>query len=108
MNDEYGLERETAIIESALRTHPLAPAPPALAPGVVARLRALPASARPRFRLSPFDYAISLFTTGMAGLGFVVWQSVPPYVMVQVQAQWLQFLQRLFYYAPYLQTLGRG
>jgi hypothetical protein len=108
MNDEYQFERDMTAIDDALRTHPLDPAPPTLAPGVLARLRALPASVRPRFRLSPFDYAISLFTTGMAGVGFLLWQSMPPQVMAQIQVHWLLFLQRLFQVAPFLQTIGRG
>ncbi|HKZ69710.1 MAG TPA: hypothetical protein VI547_08890 [Anaerolineales bacterium] len=108
MNDDFEFERETVVINDALRTHPLDPAPPTLATGVMARLRALPANIRPRFRLSPFDYAISLFTTGMAGVSFVLWQSMPPQVMAQMHIEWLLFLQRLFQYAPFLQTIGRG
>jgi len=76
-----------AMIEDALRTYPLAPAPAHLFPAIMARVHAL--SARPRFHLTWLDYAISLFAAGMAGLIFLLWWSIPSRLMLNIQVELL-------------------
>ena len=59
-----------AAVDDALRSFPLQPAPPGLAPGVMAALR-LPEQARasrPVFRLSWIDFALSGFAALMLAL----------------------------------------
>jgi hypothetical protein len=59
-----------AAVDEALRSFPLQPAPPGLAPAVMSALR-LPehaALARPVFRLSWIDFALSGFTALMLAL----------------------------------------
>ena len=101
MSDQNELrDADSATVAEALRTYPLAPPPPTLLPGVVARLRTLPAGIRPKFRLGWFEWAISLFTTGLAGVGFVLWQSVPPHLVARLQIEWMLFLHQ---FAPLIQ-----
>jgi hypothetical protein len=92
-------------IAEAARSYPSAETPVNFSAGVMARLQALPANVRPRFRLSWFDWAISLFTTGMAGIGFLVWQSLPPQVVAQLQMTGILFVQRIAPYLPHLPGL---
>ena len=67
MNNQQDTNHIThAIIDEALKTYPLAEPPDTLLPAVMTRIQAV--SSAPRFRLSWFDYAISLFGAGMAGL----------------------------------------
>ena len=61
-----------AIVGDALQSYPLDKAPPTLLPAVMARIQVAPVV--PRFRLTWFDYAISLFGAAMAGLVFVLWR----------------------------------
>jgi hypothetical protein len=81
------------IIEDALYTYPLSPAPPTLAPGVMARVRAL--APLPRFRLSWVDGLVSLFIAGMIGLMVLLWQLLPPQLALQTRLQFLYLLQRV-------------
>jgi hypothetical protein len=61
--------RAEALVEDALRTYPLAEAPPALAGRVMAALPARRAPARAgRFALPWIDLALSGFAAGMAAL----------------------------------------
>ena len=62
-------------IEDALRTFPLAEAPPALDEAVMRRVRAL--APAPRFRLAWLDYALALFAAGLAGLAALLWLALP-------------------------------
>jgi len=94
-------------VTDALRTYPLADAPPALEAGIFARLRALPAGVRPKFRLHWYDYAVSAFTTGMAGLGIVLWQSVPPQMLARLQVEGLLWFHRLIQMVPGLALFGQ-
>ena len=98
---EDAVTMSQAVVD-ALRTYPVEPAPPTLAPGVYTRLRSLPAGIRPRFRLSWFDWVMGLFTTGMAGVGFVVWQTLPPQAVAQLQVIWMIWLQHLSQLVPHL------
>jgi hypothetical protein len=65
-----------AVVDEALRTYPLTPAPLTLAPAVMARVRVMPPTQR--FQLKWIDYALSFFAAGMVGLGLTLWQSVSP------------------------------
>jgi hypothetical protein len=67
---------ELAAIDEALRTYPLVPAPPTLAPAVLARVQAQ--TLAPRFRLGWIDYALGLFGTSMAGLVLLFGQVLLP------------------------------
>lgn len=72
-------------IEAALRTAPLAPAPPLLYATVMQRVRrTVP---RPVFRLYWLDLALSLFAPLMAA---AVWLAVR-----SIQSQWLKYLALL-------------
>jgi hypothetical protein len=82
-----------ALVDDALRTEPLSPPPPTLAPAVLARIRALRPAPLPRFRLAWIDYAVSLFATGMVALAFLLWQSITPQMMMQVKLQILLWQQ---------------
>ena len=82
-----------ALVDDALRTQALSPPPPTLAPAVLARIRALRSAPRPRFRLTWIDYAMSLFTTGMVALAFVLWKSATPQMMMQAKLQILLWQQ---------------
>ena len=65
---------EDIIIVDAMRTYPLEAAPPGLLPAVMRAVEANPRAVyKPEpFRLSWFDYAISLFAAGMISLIFAV------------------------------------
>ena len=82
-----------ALVDDALRTEPLSPPPPTLAPAVLARIRALRPAPLPRFRLAWIDYAVSLFATGMVALAFLLWQSITPQMMMQAKLQILLWQQ---------------
>jgi hypothetical protein len=63
-------DERSAVVDDALRSFPLRPAPPELAPGIMAALR-LPEQARgarPVFRLSWIDFALSGFAALMLAL----------------------------------------
>ena len=72
-----------AVVDEALRTYPLVPTPPTLAPAIMARVHAM--SLAPRFRLKWIDYALSFFAAGMVGLGLSLWQSVSPQLATDAQ-----------------------
>ena len=80
-------------VEDSLQSYPLAPPPPTLAPGVMARVRAL--APLPRFRLSWVDGLVSLFIAGMTGLIVLLWQLLPPQLALQTRLQFLYLLQRV-------------
>ena len=82
-----------ALVDDALRTGPLSPPPPTLAPAVLARVRALRPAPLPRFRLAWIDYAVSLFATGMVALAFLLWKSITPQMMMQAKLQILLWQQ---------------
>jgi len=85
---EDALQRE---VDDALRTIPLAPAPPTLSPRVMARIRAL--TPAPRFRLAWIDYVVGLFIAGMTGLLLLLWQSIPPLEAARAQLQFSLWLR---------------
>lgn len=82
-----------ALVDDALRTEPLSPPPPTLAPAVLALIRALRPAPLPRFRLAWIDYAVSLFATGMVALAFLLWQSITPQMMMRAKLQILLWQQ---------------
>ncbi|HEY4689506.1 MAG TPA: hypothetical protein VIK33_09355 [Anaerolineae bacterium] len=94
-----------AAVDDALRAYPLAPAPPNLLPAVMARVRVQ--SPVPRFRLAWIDYAVSLFAAIMAGLAILLWQSIPPQVIVQAQVE-LALLLQLYGTPVWVVTLAAG
>src|SRR5438045_4123140 len=63
-------QRAMATVDDALRSFPLQPAPPGLAPAVLAELRSpgYAPAARPVFRLSWMDFALSGFAALMLAL----------------------------------------
>jgi hypothetical protein len=82
-------------LDEVFSNYPMEATPPNFSAGVMGRLSALPSNVRPRFRLSWFDWAISLFTTGMAGMGYLIWQTLPPQVVAQLQVTWLIWFQHV-------------
>ena len=87
--------QESALLDDALRTYPLADTPPDFASRVMRRVRA--ESPAPRFRVTWRDYLISLLIPG-TGLGLLLaWSSLPPqtaaYIQTRVVLLW-QFAQR--------------
>lgn len=107
MDDELS-EREQrayAIIDEALRTYPMQPAPADLMGTVMARLEVR----RParRFRLAWIDYAVSLFAAGMAGLAWLLWPllPLPPDWPARVQFRMLVWQQHLRYGGPLYETI---
>jgi hypothetical protein len=62
-------------VEHALRTYPPAPAPPTLAPAVLARIRAERPAAR--FSIGWLDIAMSVFGAAMVFVCGLLWMSIP-------------------------------
>jgi len=87
------MDQETLrVVDDALRTYPLAPAPPTLVPQVRARLHML--APAPRFRLYWLDYALSLFAAGMVALVSWVWQAITPLMAQELRIEVLLWTQR--------------
>jgi hypothetical protein len=90
-----------ASLNEAFSSYPFQATPVDFSTGVMSRLKTLPSNVRPRFRLSWFDWAFSLFTTGMAGMGYILWQTLPPQVVAQLQVTWLIWLQHVSVILPH-------
>jgi hypothetical protein len=88
-----------AAVDDALYTYPIEAAPPGILHSVMRRVEVMPAASR--FRLPWLDFALSLFFTGMAGLGFILWQtiSLPPYLVPWLRTRLLYIWQH-FRYGP--------
>lgn len=108
MNAPNNNRTDSSPITDALQTYPLQRAPISLLPSVMKRLKALPEPIRPRFRIGWLEYAIGLFTTGMAGFSYLLWQSLPPQVLARLQVEWLIMLQRLAQVFSNLPPLSGG
>ena len=80
-----------ALVDDALETYPLAEPPDTLLPAVMTRIESL--SSAPRFQLTWFDYAISLFGAGMVGLIFLLWWQFSLPSVGQLQTQILTIIQ---------------
>ena len=93
-----------AAIDDALKTYRLAEPPDTLMPAVITRIQAI--SSAPRFRLTWFDYAVSLFGAGMAGLVFLLWQQFSWPTFVRFQAQILTGIQHPSLYYLWIPLLG--
>jgi len=74
------------LIEDALRTYPLADAPPNFSKRVMRQVNTTNAS--PRFRLTWMDYALGLFLTLLPAVGFVAWASLPRLTFLRLEFQW--------------------
>ena len=104
MTEKTNLPNPPTVEESlnkVFSSYPLQATPPNFSAGVMTRLRALPGNVRPRFRLGWFDWALSLFTTGMAGMGYIIWQTLPPQVVAQLQVTWFVWLQHVSVMLPH-------
>lgn len=93
-----------AVIDDALETYPLAEPPDTLLPAVMTRIESL--SSTPHFRLTWFDYAISLFGAGMVGLLFLLWRQFSFLSFGQWQAQILTIIQHTGLYYLWIALLG--
>ena len=85
------------IVDDALKTYPIVDAPDTLLPAVITRIQAAPAA--PHFRLTWFDFAISLFGAGMVGGLLLLWQlsGLPSWAQLQAEILlWLQQPEPLF------------
>lgn len=77
-----------AVVDDALRSFPLQPAPAGLAPALMAELRAADGAmpARPVFRLSWMDFALSGFVPLMLALVMLLSGWVSPETAARLQA----------------------
>ncbi|MBI5290957.1 MAG: hypothetical protein HY872_03660 [Chloroflexi bacterium] len=77
-------------VEHALRTYPPAPAPPTLAPGVLARIRAERPAAR--FSIGWLDITMSVFGAAMVFVCGLLWVSIPAQWSAQaaLEVLWLR------------------
>ena len=80
-------EREAyALVDKALRSYPLAPAPATLLPAVMARVAVASAEITPpRFSLSWLDVVLSLFLASILTLVCAVWLAIPEQLNAFVQ-----------------------
>ncbi|MBL8046943.1 MAG: hypothetical protein JNL09_10395 [Anaerolineales bacterium] len=102
-----------AQIDAALRVHPLAQPPATLAPAVLARLRQISVNAaRPRFRLTTFDFLWPIVGTLMVAAMWITLtmptltpstQFTQELAYMQLQARWLWL-----YVQPYLPVTLSG
>jgi hypothetical protein len=100
MIEKNGNDRAAyAAVDDALNTYPMEPAPPIILYSVVRRIEVMAPSSR--FRLTWFDYALSLFFAGMAALGMILWRtiSLPPYLVPWLRTRLLYIWQH-FRYGP--------
>jgi hypothetical protein len=74
-----------AVLEDALHTYPIIPAPAGFSEMVIGNVRA--SAPIPQFRLSWIDYALTFFFTIMIALTLVLWQLVPVQWIMQVRFQ---------------------
>lgn len=106
MDELSELERQPGVIEDALRTYPMQPAPATLLPAVMRRIQARqPAALRsspglaPRFRPTWVDAAVSLFAASMGVLAWGLWPALPLPIdwAVRLRFQFLVWQQQLYY-----------
>jgi hypothetical protein len=91
-----------AVVDAALSHYPLAEAPDSLLPAVMARIQTVPTV--PRFHLTWFDYASSLFGAGMAGCLLLLWRwlvspslaYLPARFLAELSSTDLQLLTAIF------------
>jgi hypothetical protein len=83
------------VVDDALSTYPLEPAPEKIFPAVMGQIRAQ--GSVPRFRLFWLDYALSGFLAGMIGLGVYLGQSitVSPHWTARVQVRYILWRQHI-------------
>ncbi len=82
------------LIEDALRTYPLADAPPHLSQKIMGQIRIqgmkktriLPP--RIPFRLTWMDYALTFFLTLLPVVGLVIWATLPRLFLLRLAFQW--------------------
>lgn len=96
-------------VDDALRTYPLEPPPADILPSVMRRIEGIrqieemrrveARRAIPRFRPLWIDYAVSLFASGMVGLGLLLLGSFPisPHLVPDIEIQFLLLWQRIRY-----------
>jgi hypothetical protein len=83
------------LIEDALRTYPLAEAPPGFSKSVLTRIKPqrryaqVPQRGTLKFRLTWLDYALGLFMSSLPAIAFVSWAFLPRELFVRLQYQWL-------------------
>ncbi len=76
------------LIESALRTYPLAEVPPGFSKSVLEKIKPQRSYAPLKFRLTWLDYALGLFLSSLPAVGFVTWAFLPRQLFVSLQYQW--------------------
>jgi hypothetical protein len=82
------------VVDDALRTYPLEPAPTSIFPTVMKRIEIQ--KSMPRFKLSWLDYALGSFFSMMIGLVLLLWQfaSLPPHWFSRLQNEFVLWWQR--------------
>lgn len=100
----YTEQAAYAAIDDALQTFPLAEAPDALLPAIMERIQTIPQI--PGFRLTWFDYAISLFGAGMVGAVLLLWQLSGLPSFIQLQTDMLNRMQQPEFLLMWLTLFG--
>jgi hypothetical protein len=93
------------LIESALRTWPLAETPPGFSKNVLEQIKPRPSHAPLKFRLTWMDYALGLFASSLPVLGIVSLSFLPRQAFIRLQYQ-LLLLQSPAYEPLLLFILG--
>lgn len=95
MKDKMLTRDFDAIVEDALRSLPLEPAPPGLKANVMENIHDLPV--RLRFRLHFIDYALALFAALMAGGVLLMSRWLPPQFELYLRLEALYWMQSIAY-----------
>jgi hypothetical protein len=101
MDDLLTPSEQNLIIEDALRSYPMATMPKGITELVLARIRTEPA---PRFQLTRNDYVLAVVLTMVLGAILFGFQSLPPYILLQIRIQgillWQGFLVNYRWLVP--------
>ena len=90
--------------DESLKTYPVVPAPKGFSNSVMKKVYA--SGARPKFHLSWFDYALTLFTTSMFGLLLILGNLLPREWTMLVRFQALILWERGTRLIPVLSLMG--
>ena len=100
MDNPLTPEQQTALIEDALHTYPVAPMPRDITVDVMARLQSVPAP-RP-FRLTWNDFFVSLVLAICIGAMWFSLQNLPPLVIAQLRKESILLYQQFLVNARWL------
>ena len=98
MDNQLTPEQENAIIEDALKNHPLAPMPRSITTNVMTRIQK---DVRPSL-ITWNDFALSLVIALCIGALFFTVQSLPPIVLIKLRIQGILLYQDILVNARWL------